>query len=136
MDFQNCFWGSCGFDIVWLLNSSLKLNVLKEHRQELIRTYYKSLNETLTKIHYPVEEIPTLEDVLMEIRRCEFIGFYISLCEFPFFALERCNSKGLDSSVFTQPEKIKKLRMLLYDNSRVQETLKYCLKYFDEINLF
>ncbi|TMW42796.1 hypothetical protein DOY81_012123, partial [Sarcophaga bullata] len=36
VDFQNCFWGSCGFDINYFLNTSLQLKVLKENRAELL----------------------------------------------------------------------------------------------------
>ncbi|KAI8122125.1 hypothetical protein CVS40_7024 [Lucilia cuprina] len=135
IDFQNCFWGSCGVDINWFLNSSLELKVLSEKRLQLIECYYEALTATLKKENYPQLEIPSKEDVLMEIKRCEFIGFYIALCEFPMFALERCKSQGFDNNTFTQPEKMNEIRILMYDNPRVKDTLAYSLKYFDEINL-
>ncbi|XP_065360924.1 uncharacterized protein LOC135954644 [Calliphora vicina] len=135
VDFQHCFWGSCGFDINWFLNSSLELKVLRDNRQQLIQIYYDALKESLMLENYPQQEIPSLEDVLVEIKRCEFIGFYISLCEFPMFALERSKSQGFDNNTFTQPEKMSEIRVLMYDNVRVKETLAYTLKYFEKINL-
>lgn len=135
VDFQLCFWGSCGFDINWIFNSSLELEVLRNKRQELIQIYYKSLKKNLEALKYPSEEIPTFEDVLYEIKRCEFIGFYIALCEFPIFTLAKSESQGLDISMFNQPDKMQELRKLLYNTPRVKETLKYSLIYFEEINL-
>ncbi|XP_037815498.1 uncharacterized protein LOC119606166 [Lucilia sericata] len=135
IDFQNCFWGSCGVDINWFLNSSLELQVLKDKRLQLIECYYEALSGTLKKENYPQLEIPSKEDVLMEIKRCEFIGFYIALCEFPMFALDRCKSQGFDNNTFTQSEKMNEIRVLMYDNPRVRDTLAYSLKYFEEINL-
>lgn len=135
MDFQNCFWGSCGFDINYFFNTSLELKVLKEHRLQLIQTYYDVLKQTLEKANYPALEIPSLEDVIMEIRRSELIGLYTSLCELPIVALEKSKSQGFDCNTFGQPEKMKKIRVLMYDNARVKETLEYTLKYFEEINM-
>ena len=135
VDFQNCFWGSCGFDINWFLNTSLKLNVLKEHRQELVHAYYDSLIQTLVQIDYPTKKIPSLQDVLDEIKRCEFIGLYTSFCELPLVALDKSQSKGFDCNTFGEPDKMKVIRVLMYNNPRVQETLKYTLKYFQEINI-
>ncbi|KAM7357246.1 uncharacterized protein ACRADG_002689 [Cochliomyia hominivorax] len=135
VDFQNCFWGSCGFDINWFLNTSLELNILKENRQQLINIYSTELKEILSKSNYPDQEIPTLSDVLMEIKRCELIGLYCSLCEFPIVALEKSQSQGFDCNTFSQPEKMKELRILMYDNPRVKETLEFTLNYYEQINM-
>lgn len=135
MDFQNCLWGSCGFDINYLLNTSLQLEVLKENRAELIQAYYNSLRETLIQIHYPAGEIPSFEDVLAEIRRCEIMGLYTTVCEFPIVTMAKSMSKDFDFKVFCDPEKIKLVRVSMYDNPRVLDTLKYTIKYFDEINV-
>ncbi|XP_065361411.1 uncharacterized protein LOC135955053 [Calliphora vicina] len=135
VDFQNCFWGSCGFDINWFLNTSLELQVLRENRLQLIQTYYDVLQQTLEKENYPASEIPSLEDVLMEIRRSELIGLYTSLCELPIVALEKSKSQGFDCNTFGQPEKMKEIRVLMYDNERVKDILEYTLKYYEEINM-
>lgn len=135
MDFQNCFWGSCGYDINYFLNTSLELNVLKENRQQLIYIYYNELKQSLEKGGYPLEEIPLLSDVLLEVQRCELIGLYCSLCELPIVALEKSKCQGFDCNTFSQPEKMKEIRELMYDNFRIKETLEYTLKYYQEINM-
>lgn len=113
----------------------MELNVLKENRQQLIYTYYNELKLSLEKGNYAADEIPLLSDVLLEVQRCELIGLYCSLCELPIVALDKSKCQGFDCNTFSQPEKMKDLRVLMYDNLRVKETLEYTLKYYQEINL-
>ncbi|XP_011291260.1 uncharacterized protein LOC101894911 [Musca domestica] len=135
VDFQNTFWGSCGFDLNYFLYTSLELPVLQEKKEDLLQTYCEALRKALVESRFEVDNIPSLDDVLAEVKHCELIALYVSLCELPIIALDKTSSKHFTLETFENPEEMSKMRTPMYANQRVKDNLLYTLKCFEESGL-
>ncbi|XP_073838458.1 uncharacterized protein [Musca autumnalis] len=136
VDFQNTFWGSCGFDLNYFLYTSLELPILKEKKDDLLKTYYDALIETLLENKYDIDYLPSMGHILWEVKRCELIALYVSLCELPIIALDKTTSKKFTLKTFESPEEMSKMRAPMYANQRVKDHLLYTLKCFEESGIF
>lgn len=117
LDFQSSFVGSCGYDLNVFLYTSVSVEVLKLHRQELLRHYYDRLKETLKGLKFQEPELPTWQTLLDEVYDLEFIGYYALLCLLPLSCMD-----GVAST-----EGHERRHKLMYENQRVQEMLRYGL---------
>lgn len=72
IDFQLTCWASLGHDLVYFFYTSLNEADYQNHLPELIEVYYNHLERVLAKLNY--KNIPTLEDVKLEVKKCLFHG--------------------------------------------------------------
>ncbi|KAH8283639.1 hypothetical protein KR018_010327 [Drosophila ironensis] len=136
IDFQLCFYGSMGFDINYFLNTSLKLDVLRGKRQELIDIYFEVLVETLRTLPWS-KPLPTYEAVMQEIREREAYGFFVAFGFFPLMSMIGVDSEDNSLKNFhDQDFARKKVQLMFEGNARTLESLKCTLKRLDELKMF
>lgn len=131
VDFQNCFIGSAAVDVQFFLYTSLQLDVLLQHREDLLKHYYQSLCQTLTALNYPGSTL-SYEQLAEEMQQCLFYAYYAVVCELPICCASKDAAEDFTVDTFLSSESILAKRRELFANERVIETLKAILPYFDE----
>ncbi|XP_055842780.1 uncharacterized protein LOC129909734 [Episyrphus balteatus] len=133
VDFQLSLYGSPGIDLNYFFYTSLQLDVLKEKRNDLLKTYYRSLCETLKAQNY--KEIPSFDNILTEVRRRESYGFFASFGIFPAVAMDKEQSGDNSIDNFMDEDFAKKKIEIMFASKRIEETMKYTMKRFDEMGV-
>ena len=133
MDFQLNFYGSPGCDLNFLLNASVRLNLRKERRDDLINVYYKTFKETLEFLHY--ENIPTLEDLKYELRSRELYGLFALCCFLPIVTMpkELSEDNSIENLVNEEFARLKYKKV--FAQKRLQAQLKYGLKRLEDMGV-
>ncbi|XP_039959787.1 uncharacterized protein LOC120774316 isoform X3 [Bactrocera tryoni] len=133
VDFQLNFYGSPGCDLNFFLNTSVRLNVLKDRRDDLINVYYKTFKETLEYLHY--ENIPTLDDLKYELRARELYGLFGLFGFLPLITMPKELSGDNSVENMRVEEKVREKYQKLFAQDNVQAQLKYALKRFDDLGV-
>lgn len=120
------FYGSPGCDLNFLLNTSIRLNLIEDRREDLINAYYKSFSETLEFLHY--DKIPTLEDLKFELRARELYGLFALFGFLPIVTMPTEWSEEKVADSMTDEELLQKKFQKLFAQERLQAQLKYSLK--------
>ncbi|XP_039959788.1 uncharacterized protein LOC120774316 isoform X4 [Bactrocera tryoni] len=133
VDFQLNFFGSPGCDLNFFLNTSVRLNVLKDRREDLINVYYKTFKETLEYLHY--ENIPTLDDLKYELRARELYGLFALFGFMPIITIPKELSGDNSIETMINEENVRAKYQKLFAQEHVQAQLKYALKRFDDLGV-
>ncbi|XP_049310520.1 uncharacterized protein LOC125778122 [Bactrocera dorsalis] len=133
VDFQLNFYGSPGCDLNFFLNTSVRLNVLKDRRDDLINVYYKTFKETLEYLHY--ENKPTLEDLKYELRARELYGVFALFGFVPLIIMPKELSGDNSIETMVNEENVRAKYQKLFAQEHVQALLKYALKRFDDLGV-
>ncbi|XP_037937458.1 uncharacterized protein LOC119671036 [Teleopsis dalmanni] len=136
IDYQFCFYGSLGFDINYFLITSVQLDVLKQHKEELITIYFKALISTLEILPYE-HKLPTFDQILKEVHEREGYGFFVAFAFFPLMSMLGLDSQD-NSLQKLQVEEFarQKIELMFKSNPRTMDTLRYLLKYYDDLGIF
>ena len=136
IDFQLSFYGSLGFDVSYLLNTSVQLKVLQQHRIELIDAYANTLIKTLEALAYPQELQPNKEQIQQEIYEREAYGFFVAFAFFPLMSMY-ANDSHDNSLENLKDEKFaeQKIQLMFTSNKRTIETLKFNIKRLEQLGL-
>ncbi|XP_055844515.1 uncharacterized protein LOC129910934 [Episyrphus balteatus] len=133
IDLQMSIFGSPGFDLNYFFYTSMQLDVLKEKREELLKTYYKSFSDTLKAYKY--ENIPSFEDILLEVRRREPFGFFANYGVFPGVSMDKSESSDNTLEKFMDEDFANKKGDVMFSSQRLRDTMRYTLKRFDELGV-
>ncbi|XP_050328952.1 uncharacterized protein LOC126758641 [Bactrocera neohumeralis] len=133
VDFQLNFYGSPACDLNFFLNTSVRLNVLKDRRDDLINAYYKTFKETLEFLHY--ENIPTLEDLKYELRARELYGLFALFGFLPIITMpkELSQDSSIENLVDNEASLTKYKKV--FAQERLKNLLKYALKRLDDLGV-
>ncbi|XP_039961688.1 uncharacterized protein LOC120775533 [Bactrocera tryoni] len=133
VDFQLNFYGSPACDLNFFLNTSVRLNVLKDRRDDLINAYYKTFKETLEFLHY--ENIPTLEDLKYELRARELYGLFALFGFLPIITMpkELSQDSSIENLVDNEASLTKYKKV--FAQERLKDLLKYALKRLDDLGV-
>ncbi|XP_017072241.1 uncharacterized protein LOC108108649 [Drosophila eugracilis] len=131
VDFQNCYWGSPTVDLYFFFYTSVKLEILLKHQDDLLKHYLQNLQETLKHCGFK-GPLPTFDLLKDEMQRCLFYGYYAVTCELPICCAAPEVSADFGLSTFTDSVAMLKKRRQLYDNKRVLQTVKDSLVYFNQ----
>lgn len=74
IDFQYSFWGSPAIDLHHFFNTSLKEPLRLSHQDVLFQMYHQIFVETLTKLNYQSNPIPSLKKFLLHAEEKRFFG--------------------------------------------------------------
>jgi len=74
IDFQYSFWGSPCIDLHHLFNTSLKEPLRRDQQNGLFQFYHKIFTETLEKLNYRQNQIPSLHQFKLEVEQKRFFG--------------------------------------------------------------
>lgn len=130
IDFQFSYFASPGIDINYFLSTSCKVDVLRNHRTDLLKAYYKSLSETLKKCNF--SPIPSWEDIKYEVFRKELYGFMAFATLSPIMSMDSESSTDNDLSNMASEEKQKQI----FQGKVYMELLDFCLDRYDKLGIF
>ncbi|KAH8412672.1 hypothetical protein KR009_004427 [Drosophila setifemur] len=134
VDFQLSFYGSPACDLNFFLNTSLKLELVQERREELIKLYYASFREALEYARF--EDIPTYEDLLFELRSRETYGLFGLFAFLPMITMPK--ELAQDNSIEKmQDEGFRQRKMdAIFAQKTLNDYQKWALKRADSIGVF
>lgn len=131
VDFQEGFYGSPGIDLNFLIYSSARDDVLESRVDELIDHYHKVLSETLDKLKFPNEMIPSLEQIQDEFISKKDHGVVSGLCILPILIIEQTEYAEPMHFILDDEENIK-ARNIVFGNPKYGSLLKTFLPYFEK----
>ncbi|XP_016961690.1 uncharacterized protein LOC108032380 [Drosophila biarmipes] len=134
LDFQVSFFGSPACDLNFFLNTSLKLELLQERHEDLIRLYYVAFREALEYAHF--EDIPSYEDLKYELRSRETYGLFGMFGFLPIITmpLELAKDNSLEKM---QDEAFKQRKMdAIFSQKFLNDYQKWALKRADSLGVF
>ncbi|KAH8282527.1 hypothetical protein KR054_008210 [Drosophila jambulina] len=134
VDFQLSFYGSPACDLNFFLNTSLKLELLQERREELIKVYYAAFKDTLEYARF--EDIPTYEDLQYELRSRETYGLFGLFAFLPMITMPKELSH--DNSIENMQDEAFKQRKMdaIFSQKSLNDYQKWALKRFDSLGVF
>ncbi|XP_034655187.1 uncharacterized protein LOC117892963 [Drosophila subobscura] len=131
VDFQNCFLGSPAIDVQFFFYTSLQLEVLLHQQDALLQHYYHSLTETLKLCGY-TGSVPTFEQLMAEMQRCLYYGYYAVACELPICCASPEASSDFNLHTFGNKQALEEKRRQLFASERVRQTIKAALLTFEQ----
>jgi len=134
LDFQLSFFGSPACDLNFFLNTSLKLELLQERRQDLLRLYYVAFRDMLEYSNF--EDIPSYEDLQYELRSRETYGLFGLFGFLPMITmpLELAQNNSLEKM---QDDAFKQRQMdTIFSQKFLNDYQKWALKRADSIGVF
>lgn len=134
VDFQMSIWGSPGMDLNYFFYTSLQLCILQNKREALVRVYHESLQQTLNDLKY--KKIPTLQDIMLEVKRREPYGFFANYGILPTVSMDKQQSSDNSLDNFLDEEFTKKKVRQMFSSNRLEKTLKYTLPRFQKLGIF
>ncbi|KAL7738779.1 hypothetical protein ACLKA6_014554 [Drosophila palustris] len=134
VDFQLSFYGSPACDLNFFLNTSVKLELLQQRREELIKVYYKAFKEALEYARF--EQIPTYEDLLWELRSREIYGVFGLFAFLPMITMPKELSQ--DNSIENMNDESFKAKKMdaIFSQKFLNDYHKWALKRADDLGVF
>ncbi|XP_034099229.2 uncharacterized protein LOC117564519 [Drosophila albomicans] len=134
VDFQLPFFGSPGCDLNFFLNTSIKLDLNKNRREELIKVYYQAFKEALEYARY--EKIPSYEDLLWELRNREIFGMFGLFAFLPMVTIPK--ELAADSTIENMNNEAFKAKRMeaIFSQQFLIDYLKWALTRADEVGVF
>ncbi|KAH8293281.1 hypothetical protein KR018_007158 [Drosophila ironensis] len=131
IDFQGCFLGSPAIDLYFFFYTSLQMQVLWQHQDELLVYYFHNLRETIKLCGFK-GPMPTFQQLKDEMQRCLFYAYYSVVCELPLCRAKPEITAACDLSTFQDKELMIVKRRQMFDNDLVRQTVRQSLVYFDQ----
>ncbi|XP_068150733.1 uncharacterized protein [Drosophila tropicalis] len=134
VDFQLSFYGSPACDLNFLLNTSLKLELLQDKREDLIKIYYQSFKEALEHARY--EQIPTYDDLLYELRSREIYGLFGLFAFLPMITMPK--ELAHDNSIENMKDEAFKQKKMtaIFSQKFLNDYQKWALKRAESLGVF
>ncbi|CAD7091480.1 unnamed protein product [Hermetia illucens] len=134
VDFQGSFVNSPALDLNYFFVTSAKLPILKRKEEFIEKYYFPVFEDTLKRIGF--KPLPTLEQILGEMRRHELFSLINLFGVFPLISLEWEESKSNSHAQFVDESIANVKRNVGMSSERFIETMQYALKYYEKLNVF
>ncbi|KAM7361448.1 uncharacterized protein ACRADG_012008 [Cochliomyia hominivorax] len=134
IDFQYSFWGSPTLDLHHFFNTSIKEPLRRYHQDELFQIYHQQFTETLRKLNYKSNPIPSLKKFRLHAEQKKFFAVHSSVVIQPVM-LNQDPTDADYNSLMGEDERAMKFKRRLYTNSVIQDNLKHLLPIFDKRGL-
>lgn len=134
VDYQMSFYSSPGIDINYFLNTSPRLEVRQQSRDELVKSYYLEFSKTLNILDDAGWKTPliSLDEMKQEIETREFFGFMASVGILPIVMMDKETAKAANLESLTGDETAAKIRTAMYNNPIYVQAMKHIIKRFDK----
>ncbi|XP_017079549.2 uncharacterized protein LOC108113477 [Drosophila eugracilis] len=134
VDFQLSFYGSPACDLNFFLNTSLKLELLQERREDLIKVYYAAFKDALKYARF--EDIPTFEDLQYELRSRETYGLFGLFAFLPMITMPK--ELAQDNSIENMQDEAFKQRKMdaIFSQTFLNNYQKWALQRADSLGVF
>ncbi|XP_022218899.2 uncharacterized protein LOC111071718 [Drosophila obscura] len=134
IDFQYSFWGSPCIDLHHLFNTSLKEPLRREQQSGLFQFYHSIFTDTLEKLHYHQNPIPSLHDFKLQTEQKRFFAMHSTVVVQPVMISED-PTDACFNALMNDDERGIRFKNRLYNNPKVQENLKAMVPFFDRKGL-
>ncbi|CAD7091482.1 unnamed protein product [Hermetia illucens] len=134
VDFQGSFVNSPAFDLNYFFITSAQLPILKRKEEFIEKYYFPVFEDTLKNIG--VKSLPTIEQILGEMRRHELFSLINLFGALPLISLEWEESKSNSHAQFVDESIASIKRNVGMSSERFIETMQYALKYYEKLNVF
>ncbi|XP_036317944.1 uncharacterized protein LOC118732924 [Rhagoletis pomonella] len=134
IDYQMTVWTSPGVDLNYFLYTSLRLDVLKNKRDELLKEYYHHFRAKLVELNY--NPLPSFQQICGEVRRRASYGLFVNYGIYPLVVQDK--EVASDSTLDNMADAdfaAKKLEEL-FASVQLTETLRYTLREFDKMGVW
>lgn len=134
VDYQMSFYSSPGIDINYFLNTSPRLEVRQQSRDELIKSYYLEFSKTLKLLDDATWTMPliSLDEMRREIGTREFFGFMASVGILPMVVMDKETAKDANLESLSNDETAANMRIAMYNNPVYVQAMKHIVKRFDK----
>lgn len=134
VDYQMSFYSSPGIDINYFLNTSPRLEVRQQSRDELIKSYYSEFYKTLKILDDASWTTPliSLDEMKREIGTREFYGFMASVGILPIVLMDKETAKDANMESLSGDETAAKMRNAMYNNPIYVQAMKHIVKRFEK----
>lgn len=131
VDFQLSCFNSPGIDLNFFFYGSVREQTRNSFMKKLIKSYHKTLSETLEKLSYS-KPIPTLHDIHVEVLKKGMNGFIAALCEVPLLMIEQSDNLEMDVLLGDSQES-EDFRYSLFNNPEYKKYIRKLLVEFDDL---
>lgn len=134
IDFQLSFYGSPACDLNFFLNTSVKLDVLQQRRNDLIKVYYDSFRDELEYARY--KDIPSYDDLLFELRNREIYGLFGLFGFLPMITMPK--ELAHDNSIENMNDEVFRAKKMeaIFSQKFLNEYHQWGLKRAEELGVF
>ncbi|XP_068156050.1 uncharacterized protein [Drosophila tropicalis] len=134
IDFQYSFWGSPSIDLHHFFNTSLKEPLRRDQQNALFQFYHGIFTETLTKLNYRQNPIPSLRQFKLQAEEKRFFAMHSAVVVQPVMISED-PTDACFNALMNDDERGIRFKNRLYNNPIVQQNLKALVPVFDRKGL-
>ncbi|TMW48481.1 hypothetical protein DOY81_006444 [Sarcophaga bullata] len=134
IDFQYAFWGSPALDLHHFFNTSMKEPLRLYHQDELMQYFHKIFIDTLKKLKYKSNAIPSLKKFRLHAEQKRFFALHSAVVIQPVMLNEDPTDADYNS-LMGEDERGINFKNRLYTNPTIQDNLKTLLPMFDRRGL-
>ncbi|XP_052846980.1 uncharacterized protein LOC128258966 [Drosophila gunungcola] len=134
IDFQYSFWGSPCIDLHHLFNTSLKEPLRRDQQSGLFQFYHSIFSETLQKLNYLQNPIPSLHQFKLQVEQKRFFAMHSTVVVQPVM-LSQDPTDACFNALMNDDERGIRFKNRLYNNPTVQQNLHSLVPFFDEKGL-
>lgn len=112
------------------------MDVLQHNRYQLLDIYTNTLLQTLNKLPYTIDLLPTKVQIEQEIHEKEAYGFFVAFAFFPLMSMLATDSRdnSLDKLKDTKFAE-QKIQLMFTSNKRTIDTLKFNIKRLEQLGI-
>ncbi|BFF89761.1 uncharacterized protein DMAD_08440 [Drosophila madeirensis] len=134
IDFQYSFWGSPCIDLHHLFNTSLKEPLRRDQQSGLFQFYHNIFTDTLQRLHYSQNPIPSLHDFKLQTEQKRFFAMHSTVVVQPVM-ISTDPTDACFNALMNDDERGIRFKNRLYHNPKVQDNLKAMVPFFDRKGL-
>ncbi|XP_016980506.2 uncharacterized protein LOC108045633 [Drosophila rhopaloa] len=134
IDFQYSFWGSPCIDLHHFFNTSLKEPLRRDQQSGLFQFYHSIFSETLKKLDYRQNPIPSLHQFKQQVEQKRFFAMHSTVVVQPVM-ISQDPTDACFNALMNDDERGIRFKNRLYNNPTVQQNLHSLVPFFDEKGL-
>lgn len=138
VDFQCCYWGSPLIDVINLVVTSSHKTLRLNDWNRLIEDYHGELSSVLTCLNYQCSRtLPSLEDLLIERRRCGYYSLPMSFLSLALRNMNECDDDGNSFGKFlVDSDEDRIFREKTMGNPIIRDNFEFLLDYYEQNGFF
>ncbi|XP_017017438.1 uncharacterized protein [Drosophila kikkawai] len=134
IDFQYSFWGSPCIDLHHFFNTSLKEPLRRDQQNGLFQFYHSIFSETLKKLDYSQNPIPSLHQFKQQVEQKRFFAMHSTVVVQPVM-ISQDPTDACFNALMNDDERGIRFKNRLYTNPIVQQNLQALVPFFDRKGL-
>lgn len=137
VDFQCCYWGSPLLDVINVLVTSSHKTLRLNDWNKLIEYYHGELTLVLTCLDYQCSRLPSLDDLLVERRRCGYYSLPMSFLSLALRNMNECDDDGNSLGKFmVDSDENRIFREKIIRNPLIRDNFEFLLDFYEQNGYF